>query len=246
MNRVDTPENQLLTPLTHVVRYMTDGVPVLNYSEANATNDFPDVSGDHYFSSRRDLILKIRSGEIDLLGDLVLADHRHPLLEGGFTPTARVNSWTEFLGPYRSRLAEEDSGLLEVHPAQPILRDVVEERLLHWETGVLLFRDDEVICFCLPLMIPIAQISALRPIHEGTSLPPMDSECPAKLPTSVAKLLVGMAVNGYGYNPSQVRNEAITDILNDLDLLGLSLDRKTVLKWLSLASALAPPPEEEF
>lgn len=241
MNRIDTPEFRALCPLTHVVRYMSDGLAPLSYADANATDDFPDVSDDRFFQSRRDLVLQIRSGRIDLFSNIVMADQRHPLLEGELTPTARASAWSEFLAPYRKLLSNEESGLLDVHPPQPIPTEIVEERLLHWERGVLHFREKEVICFCMPLMVPLAQISLVTAGDFVSTICQQEKPSPAKLPTSVAKLIVGMAIGGYGYRTDQKRNEAISDIINDLDLHGLSLDRKTVLKWLSLSVSIAPP-----
>ena len=50
--------------------------------------------------------------------------------------------------------------------------------------------------------------------------------------TTVKRLIIGMAVKGYRYNPKAGRNEATKDIADDLDRLGISLDVDTVRKWL--------------
>lgn len=49
---------------------------------------------------------------------------------------------------------------------------------------------------------------------------------------TLLKLVAAMAVKGYRFDPEAKRNDATSDILNDLDQLGISLDKKTVLKWL--------------
>ena len=54
------------------------------------------------------------------------------------------------------------------------------------------------------------------------------------------KLLIGMAVSGYRYNPPAARSDTVTDIINDLDKLGLHLDPDTVRKWLRETAELLP------
>ena len=57
---------------------------------------------------------------------------------------------------------------------------------------------------------------------------------------SVMKLIIGMAVRGYRYDPTAVRNSATGEICSDLAELGLSLDSDTVRKWLREAAELLP------
>ena len=62
---------------------------------------------------------------------------------------------------------------------------------------------------------------------------------------SVLKLILGMAMGGYAYDPKAQRNTATRDITDDLDRLGLSLDPDTVRKWLKEGLDLLPPQPEE-
>lgn len=55
---------------------------------------------------------------------------------------------------------------------------------------------------------------------------------------TLLKLVAAMAVKGYRFDPEAQRNQATADIQNDLDQLGISLDQKTVLKWLREACVL--------
>lgn len=57
---------------------------------------------------------------------------------------------------------------------------------------------------------------------------------------TLLRLLLGMAVRGYGFDPAQKRNPTTKDIVADLDFLGIGLDPKTVLKWLRIASNEIP------
>jgi hypothetical protein len=57
---------------------------------------------------------------------------------------------------------------------------------------------------------------------------------------SALKLIIGMAIEGYKYDPGRPRNEATQEIFDDLALVGVSLDPDTVRKWLREASQLLP------
>lgn len=52
------------------------------------------------------------------------------------------------------------------------------------------------------------------------------------------RLIAAMACEQYGFNPTASRNEATTRIREDLAAVGLSLDNKTILKWLKEAGEL--------
>ena len=52
------------------------------------------------------------------------------------------------------------------------------------------------------------------------------------------KLVIGMAVGWYGFDPHQARNQATKEILDDIRSLGLSIDDDTVRKYLKQASEL--------
>lgn len=55
---------------------------------------------------------------------------------------------------------------------------------------------------------------------------------------TLLKIIVGMAIRGYSFDPNRERNNATTDILDDLAVLGLTLDPKTLRKKLSDACEL--------
>ena len=54
------------------------------------------------------------------------------------------------------------------------------------------------------------------------------------------KLIIGMAVGGYGYDPKAERSAQVTEIASDLEKVGISLDADTVRKWLRAAADLLP------
>jgi hypothetical protein len=53
--------------------------------------------------------------------------------------------------------------------------------------------------------------------------------------TSLLKMVIGMAIKGYSYDPEAKKSTATKDILKDLDDLGVGLDAGTLLKWLRQA-----------
>lgn len=57
---------------------------------------------------------------------------------------------------------------------------------------------------------------------------------------TLLKLIAAMAIGGYRFDPSAARNQATADIANDLNLLGLEMDQKTILKWIRDACDLVP------
>lgn len=57
---------------------------------------------------------------------------------------------------------------------------------------------------------------------------------------SLLKLVIGMAIEGYRYNPGASRNTATKEIADDLEKQGIGLDVDTVRKWLQRASEYLP------
>lgn len=53
---------------------------------------------------------------------------------------------------------------------------------------------------------------------------------------TLLKLVIGMAIGGYTYNPEAARSSASTEIASDLAEHGISLDDDTVRKWLKEAA----------
>ena len=57
---------------------------------------------------------------------------------------------------------------------------------------------------------------------------------------SLLKLVIGMAVAGYKFDPKAARNQATTEIASDLERLGMSMHPDTVRKWLGEAAIHLP------
>lgn len=59
------------------------------------------------------------------------------------------------------------------------------------------------------------------------------------------KIIIGMAIGGYRYNPALKRNEAIADIARDLELVGVTVSDDTIRKYIKEAADLIPQGREK-
>jgi len=85
-------------------------------------------------------------------------------------------------------------------------------------------------------------------IGELASEPPQakpEKPMHAKERESLLKLIIGMAVKGYSYDPKAGRNPTAKEIASDLALIGLHMDEDTVRKYLAEAKELLPGDETE-
>lgn len=62
---------------------------------------------------------------------------------------------------------------------------------------------------------------------------------------SLLKLIIGMAIKGYGHDPKAARSPTAKEIAGDLALHGIPLDEDTVRKYLAEAKELLPGDETE-
>ena len=69
-----------------------------------------------------------------------------------------------------------------------------------------------------------------KPVND---LPPRERD-------SLLKLLIGMAIRGYSYDPKANRSTRTKEIADDLRAVGVELDEDTVRKYLNEAKALLP------
>jgi hypothetical protein len=60
---------------------------------------------------------------------------------------------------------------------------------------------------------------------------------------SLLKLVIGLAIGGYGYDPKAARSDKTAEIAGDLAEQGIALDEDTVRKWLRLAAKQLPKRE---
>jgi hypothetical protein len=58
---------------------------------------------------------------------------------------------------------------------------------------------------------------------------------------TLVRLVIGMAIGGYAYDPKRNRSGVPAEISNDLESKGLGLDLKTIRKYLDEGADLVPP-----
>ncbi len=54
------------------------------------------------------------------------------------------------------------------------------------------------------------------------------------------KIIIGMAIKGYAYNPKAAKNAAVSEIASDLERLGIAVGDDTIRKWLNEAREFLP------
>jgi len=57
---------------------------------------------------------------------------------------------------------------------------------------------------------------------------------------SLLKILLGLALTNYTYDPRSSRNTTAKEIFSDLNLHGISVDEDTIRKWLTQAKEYLP------
>jgi hypothetical protein len=62
---------------------------------------------------------------------------------------------------------------------------------------------------------------------------------------SLLRLVIGMAVGGYGFDPASARSKTPAEIAADLERAAIPLDVDTVRKWLREGAELLPPSKTE-
>jgi hypothetical protein len=77
------------------------------------------------------------------------------------------------------------------------------------------------------------ELGAAKPTKAAKDLPSRERD-------SVLKLVIGMALQGYRYDPKLKRSEIIADIRSDLEKSGVPLDDQTIRKYLKEGAELLP------
>lgn len=115
----------------------------------------------------------------------------------------------------------------------------------HFPTSSRLDLSQTPVEFCewatkLKLEVPSALFEAVNQIHGAKfkavrlhkpARSQADDDDPREIVT-LRKLVIGLAVKGYAYDPKAQRSSVPTEIQGDLDQLGITLDKATILKHL--------------
>lgn len=80
----------------------------------------------------------------------------------------------------------------------------------------------------------------VQEIEAALNSRPPEKELGGKERQTALKLIIGMAVRGYRFDPTSPRSPIPKEIASDLSLIGVPLDEDTVRKWLRNAAELIP------
>lgn len=107
------------------------------------------------------------------------------------------------------------------------------------DIGDILYKLDTPIRFsealdtCVLMATELDRFKAMVSKHgNGTS---EVTQLPTKERTTLLKLVIGMAIHGYGLDPAASKSDATKAIADDLQSLGIGLEPDTVRKYLKLA-----------
>ncbi len=89
------------------------------------------------------------------------------------------------------------------------------------------------------------RVASLVAVQQKSNVPTADKPLGAKERESLLKLVIGMAVAAYRYNPAASRSEVVSEIASDLEKAGVALDVDTVRKYIREGRELLPPSEAE-
>lgn len=94
--------------------------------------------------------------------------------------------------------------------------------------------------FPIPQELSVIESDAIVPAAKETSGNTLQaaSELKTRERETLLKLVIGMAIKGYRYDPKAARNNATSEIADDLEALGIGLDTDTIRKWLIQGTVL--------
>jgi hypothetical protein len=151
-----------------------------------------------------------------------------------------------YLGWAREMSIEVDPGLVAAVEARgvqiidwpahlKVQREAAERRIAKLEDEITLWKAivSEEAVRTRKAIEEVSQLREAAARREGRSLSTRERE-------SLLKLVIGMAVEGYRYDPGVQRSDRIPEIAEDLEKAGVALDVDTVRKYLKEASQLLP------
>jgi hypothetical protein len=102
---------------------------------------------------------------------------------------------------------------------------------------------DKIICFTREQSRLRVMAERMKAVDERTA--EIENDLTGDASDALVKMVIAMAVGRYGFDPDVDRDSTVTDIVRDLEKVGLSLSPDTVRKWLCEATACLPGRSEE-
>jgi hypothetical protein len=82
-----------------------------------------------------------------------------------------------------------------------------------------------------------AALKEIERLRTQPAEPPQEKGLSSKERATALKLIIGMAIKGYSFDPAAARSGTASEIASDLHELGMSIDEDTVRKWIKDAAA---------
>lgn len=133
-----------------------------------------------------------------------------------------------------------DNARSEIGKAQDEIKKASAEMAAHREAmaGVIARKDELIAAQRRELAEIGSRLEAV--LKEPTAASPPERPM-GKERESLLKLVIGMAVEGYKFNPKAGRSDVTGEITKDLERAGVPLDSDTVRKWVREGADLLPP-----
>jgi hypothetical protein len=136
---------------------------------------------------------------------------------------SEAEKYGHFVGDWKTLFDKSQAQLVEVRARESALIKSTTETFAKYDTDLQSIR---------------AQLElAVQAQSKGSAEP--QAENPREL-DSLRKLVIGMAIKGYSYDPNAKRSDKIAEVVDDLERLGIPLHRDTVRKFLKEAADLLP------
>ena len=209
---------------------------MLSWEDNWAIREDIDISDERFSEAKNDLLLLLRQKRLRGFGQVSLVDERSSY---SFEPSFQEfhdYDWKHFVNKYRDQLSESEDGSVTLGQLVPLPPEIWHRFRIDWNRSFMECKEGPIQAVVPGLSVATAELLyEFTPDQEAISVSLEDVE-----KKSLLKLVAAMSIKGYRYSPNSQRNVATADIESDLLALGLSLDRKTILKWLREAANSLP------
>lgn len=241
LNSLPTPP---FTTLRHAIRWIGTGHRFLDIHDQLAINDLPDINSADFDEAKSELLLAVRNGLVHTKGSLSVWDKRcRWFRDKAFWGNPE---WDAYMKQYAKHLLNSEQGFLESDDI-PIPPKTWNKDEVHWNSETLLcLEGGQIQARFLYVEINSRDLLAAFGNPQDQDIRPQylrsnEQALHTKEKESLLKLVIGMAVEQYAYNPKAARSDTVKNIASDLAHLGISLDIGTIRKFLRKGTDLLPP-----
>ena len=215
-----------------------DDTPCLSRQEAEAIGDNPEIPERHYKKLRKVLFQLVRNGRIRSEGVLWLRNENNDRFGQG-CKDSEDTELEKLIAKYGSILDVKEDRQWRKDTPIPIPPSAWRVKVMDTDLSHIYYSNGKIELIIDEICVSASDLEELRSKQKKTKSGQKNIDDPVNN-ESLLKLVAAMAYRGYKFDPQKPRNTATSEIMNDLDELGLPLDRKTVLHWLREAGTKLP------